>query len=74
MAFRDGAEGYFPKPGGARYTLVHRDDDELVPLLEIEKALLHLEVPAEVFWSVEDHTLSKATGTQDSPEASSKQD
>ena len=59
MVFQQGADGYFPKPGGPRCTLVHRDDDERVPLLEIEKALMHLEISLELFWNIKDHAHAK---------------
>ena len=59
MVFERGGDGYFPKPAGSRYTLVHRDNDELVPVLEVEKALQHLGVSPDVFWEIVDHTTPK---------------
>jgi len=58
MVFRWGQDGYAKKPNGPRFVLVHRDDDTPVPVAEIENALLHLDLPAEIFWDIVDHSAS----------------
>ena len=60
MVFRWGQGGYASKPGGPRCTLVHRDDDYLVPVKEIEYALHFLGLPEDIFWGISDHTKQKA--------------
>lgn len=74
MIFERGATGYNARPSGRRYTFVHREDDELVPVAEAEKALEHLGVSTEMFWSIEDHTASKTAKTTPLPKPASPRD
>jgi hypothetical protein len=43
-------DGYFQGPRGRRCPLHVRPGDQLVPLLEIEKLLLHMEFDPSTFW------------------------
>jgi hypothetical protein len=70
IVYRWGAEGYNSKPGGARYTLIHREDDYLVPVKEIESVLDFLDLPRDHFWSIEDHTSVAAAITVPASSAS----
>jgi hypothetical protein len=47
-------EGCFDRPRGNRYPLAVRPRDRVVPLIEIEKLILHLEIDEDHFWSVDD--------------------
>lgn len=60
LVFERGAEGYFARPSGHRYTLLHREADELVPIQEIETSLRHLDLSVVLFWSITDHSKPKA--------------
>lgn len=53
MIYARGGSGYFAKPGGARIAFSHRTENEMVPVLEIEKTLAMLRIAGTVFWSTE---------------------
>lgn len=46
--------GYFPKGSGPRIAFMHREKDECVTLLEIEKTIKILDIPQEIFWHYAD--------------------
>jgi hypothetical protein len=75
--FERGGSGYNSRPSGRRYTFVHRDDDELVPVLECQTALEHLGLSPEIFWQITDHTVVPAAARKEekspaSPSSDSK--
>jgi hypothetical protein len=55
MLFQRGA-GYNQSPNGPSCPFIAKEPEEPVPLLEIEKTLKLLEVSADVFWDIQDHT------------------
>jgi hypothetical protein len=67
MVFRWGNEGYASKPGGPRCTLVHRENDYLVPVKEIEYALHFLGLPEEIFWDISDHSRPASAARVEDP-------
>ena len=50
-------EGYLSLPRGKRYPLKIRPAEQVVPLLEIDKCLLHLGFSANEFWAINDGYL-----------------
>jgi hypothetical protein len=61
--------GYASKPGGPRYTFVHRDDDYVLPLKEIETALHHLDLDAAIFWEIVEHSAATEAPASAPPSA-----
>jgi hypothetical protein len=60
LVYRWGAASYNSKPGGPRCTLIHRENDYLVPVREIEYVLNFLDIPHDLFWQIQDHTTIPA--------------
>ncbi len=56
IIYRSRGTGYYPTPKGPRSLFVSKEDDEPVPLIEIQKALRHLNIPGEKFWEIVSHT------------------
>jgi hypothetical protein len=58
LIFRWG-QGYNPKPSGPAVAFIHRDKEELVTQLEIQKALRVLDIPERTFWQHADNCMVK---------------
>lgn len=53
LIFAHGGSGYYLTPGGPRCAFSNRSDDELVPVMEIDKTLEMLRFSKDVFWTIE---------------------
>lgn len=50
MMYAEGGIGYSARPSGPRCAFMHREDDEQVPVKEINAAIGMLRIPEEIFW------------------------
>lgn len=54
LIFRWGATGYSARPGGPAAPFIHREKEEPVPVVEIEKTAQLLNIELDNFWAFAD--------------------
>ena len=68
LIFARGGSGYFARPSGNCAPFVHRDNDERVPVLEIEKTINLLGIKPPIFWeAAENCQVNPTPGVTQSP-------